>query len=59
MIFKEAPPLIKVECNTNAGDPKFEGPTGSRFYVMCPKDCSKKEIVLYGDGIFTDDSNIC
>ena len=31
----------------------------TRYVVKCPKDCSKEEQKVWGDSIFTDDSNVC
>lgn len=42
-MFKKPPELLKIECNTTAKDPRFDGPSGKTFNVLCPKDCSKIE----------------
>lgn len=37
-----------------------DGPPGTRFTFVCPKNCSIiKPLELYGDGYYSDDSMIC
>jgi len=43
LIFKEAPPIIEIACNTTALDARFGGPVASKYTVVCPTDCSKKK----------------
>lgn len=30
---------IELNCDTNANDPRLQGPTGKQFRVICPKKC--------------------
>lgn len=37
----------------------FEGPTGQKFRVSCPRDCAHQPGVVIGTMIYSDDSFIC
>jgi len=59
-LVKKAPKLTKIHCDTSAKESIFEGASvGKKFAVLCPRDCSKKAVIIYGEGTYTDDSAIC
>jgi len=37
----------------------FEGPTGKRFRLECPKGCAKQAGAVLGSMIYVDESMVC
>ena len=48
-----------VGCNVKGEDKMFDGPTGKKFRVNCPKSCADGFYIVSGTMIYSDDSVIC
>lgn len=59
IFFREAPSVIRIECDESARSGRFSGTVGTKFTVFCAKGCSKGDQNVFGDGIYTDYSAIC
>lgn len=57
---KKATPPTKVTCDdTPANAPFNTAQAGTKFVVICPKNCSKLKSIVYGAEIYTDKTSIC
>jgi hypothetical protein len=59
MFFREAKEISHIDCSSSADSIKFQGPSGSKFSLICDANCSKLSNKVFGDIIYSDDSYIC
>lgn len=59
VIFQKAKKVAMVTCETTGSDPQFAGPVSTKFTVNCPKACAGIPLVVFGSGLYSDDSSIC
>lgn len=59
VIFQKAKKVAMVTCQSKGGETQFGGPTTTKFTVNCPKDCTAIPLVVFGEGVYSDDSSIC
>jgi len=51
---------LKISCTDSPNkEPFANAPQGQKFVIMCPKNCGKEKVPIYGSEIYTDTSSIC
>lgn len=57
---KKAVPPTKITCDdTPANSPFNTASVGTKFVVICPKNCSKFKSDVFGSEVYTDKTSIC